>query len=107
MTHSAITSVGEYFSLSQQAFYVFISPFQLNSVGCFSAGRSSECVCLSLGLSLPFPSPLTELLPLTPKSPANSSCSVQGIEIWECPGTLQQSVGMFAQFLCLIEVWVL
>lgn len=107
MTHSAITSVGAYLSLSQQAFYVFISPFQLNSVGCFSAGRSSECVCLSLGLSLPFPSPLIELLLLTPKNPAYNSCSSQGIEIWACPGTLQQSVGMFALFPCLIKVWVL
>lgn len=107
MTHSAITSVGAYLSLAQQAFYVFMSPFQLNSVGCFSAGRISECLCLSLGLSLPFPSPLTELLLLAPKSPAHNSCSSQGIEIWECAGTAQQSVGMFAVFPCLTKVWVL
>lgn len=107
MTHSAITSVGAYLSLSQQAFYVFMSPFQLNSVGCFSAGRSSECLCLSLGLSLPFPSSLTELLLLAGKSPAHSSCSNQGIEIWESPGTPQQSVGVFAVFPSLTKVWVL
>lgn len=29
-------------------------------------------------------------------SPASNSCSSQGIESWECPGTLQQSLGMFA-----------